>query len=484
MKKIYITTAILLLVFCTECSNDFLVRPPLNQSSEESFWKTEEDAVLAVNAIYDALQTDMGYRLGHLMFGDVAGDDMTSFDGDWFVPHDNFTVTASDDEILRSWRAWWSGIARANAVLDRVPTIVMNEELKSRLLGEAKFIRGVCYFNIVNIWGEAPLITHELEQSEIFTLTRNPKNEIWMQIETDFSEAEALLPLQYTSQLGRATKGAAMAFLARTYLYQNKFQLAADKAQEVIDLNIYDLHDDYIKNYQTAYENGIESIFEVNFIAGTGGWGNNEGNWVPSFTGPSGNAYVPSSAWGIVVPSANFPSKFEPNDKRRAVNIFEAGSVYNNIPFNPAWSPQTGVMVAKYIIGDPPITTEGAVDAERNMPVIRYAEVLLIYAEALNELGQTPAAEEYLNKVRERAGLPPKTGLSKDLFRDAIFQERRIELFGEGHRFFDLRRIGKLDEYVRVNEGKANYKEPKNLYFPIPQGERDLNPGLEQNTGY
>ena len=126
----------------------------------------------------------------------------------------------------------------------------------------------------------------------------------------------------------------------------------------------------------------------------------------------------------------------------------------------------------------------GPVDAERNMPIIRYAEVLLIYAEALNELGQTATAEPYLNKVRERAGLGDLIGLDKDAFRVAVMQERRIEFFGEGHRFFDLRRWGKLDEYVRVIAGKANYTEPKNLYFPIPHSERDLNPALEQNTGY
>lgn len=482
MKKIYIITFVFLLSFFTKCSEDFLERPPLNQISAESFWKTEADAELAVNAIYDALQTDLGYRLGHLAFGDVAGDDMTSFDTEWFVPYDNFTVNASDKQITRAWRAWWAGIARANAALDHLPSMGIDEALKARLLNEAKFLRGVCYFNIVTIWGEAPLVTHELEQSEVLTLTRQPQEEIWAQIEKDFLEAEAL-PLQYTAEVGRATKGAAKAFLARTYLYQKKFQEAADKAKEVIDLEIYDLQDAYIKNFQTAFENGIESIFEIQFIAGTGGWGNNEGNWVPSYTGPSGNSYVPSSAWAIIVPSATYPDIYEANDERRTVNLFEDGSVYNNTPFEPAWSP-TGVMLAKYIVGDPPVSTEGQVDAERNMPIIRYAEVLLIYAEALNELGLTPDAEPYLNQVRERAGLEPKTGLNKDGFREAILLERRIELFGEGHRFFDLRRMGKLDEYVRVNAGKDNYTEPKNLYFPIPQGERDLNPGLNQNTGY
>ncbi|HTE34004.1 MAG TPA: RagB/SusD family nutrient uptake outer membrane protein [Chryseolinea sp.] len=241
MKKIYFIAAALL-ILTTKCGDDFLVRAPLNQITEENFWLTAEDATLAVNAIYDALQTDLGYRLGGLMLGDVAGDDMTCFDVEWFVPHDNFTVDATNKQILRAWRAWWAGIARANAVLDRVPAIAMDETLQQRLLNEAKFLRGVCYFNIVTIWGDAPLILHELEQAEILTVSRQPQSELWAQIEKDFLEAEAL-PLSHPTELGRATKGAAKAFLSRTYLYQEKYQQAADKAKEVIDLGIYALHD-------------------------------------------------------------------------------------------------------------------------------------------------------------------------------------------------------------------------------------------------
>jgi hypothetical protein len=481
MKRIYLIASAILL-FTARCNDDFLVRTPQNQITTESFWKTEQDAVLAVNSIYDALQTDMGYRLGGLMFGDIAGDDMTCFDTGWFVPHDNFSVNATDPQVTRAWRAWWAGVARANAVLDRVPSITMDETLKQRLLNEARFLRGVSYFNIVTIWGDAPLMTHEVNNADILSVTRQPQAELWAQIEQDFLDAEAL-PVSQPGQEGRATRGAAKAFLSRTYLYEGKFQQAATKAKEVIDLNVYALHDEYINNYKTAFENGVESVFEVQFIAGTGGWGNNEGNWVASYTGPTGNSYVSSGAWGIVVPEAASKNVYEPNDKRRAVNLFEAGSVYNAIPYDPKWS-QTGISLAKYIVGDAPVTTEGAIDAERNMPVIRYAEVLLIYAEALNELNQTTTAQPYLNMVRHRAGLSDLSGLSQDQFRNAVMQERRVEFFGEGHRFFDLRRWGKLEQYVHDIAGKQNYSEPKNQYFPIPQTERDLNPGLAQNTGY
>ena len=481
MKRIYLIASAILL-FTARCNDEFLVRKPQNQITTDFFWSSEQDAITAVNAIYDALQTDMGYRLGGLMFGDVAGDDMTCFDTGWFVPHDNFTVNASDPQIARAWRAWWAGVARANAVLDNVPGMNIDGTLKERLLNEAKFLRAVSYFNIVTIWGDAPLMTHEVANDDILKVTRQPEAEIWALIEQDFLEAEGL-PVSQGNEAGRATRGAAKAFLSRAYLYQGKFQQAADKAKEVIDMNVYALHDDYINNYKTAFENGKESVFEVQFVAGTGGWGNNEGNWVASYTGPTGKSYVLSGAWGIVVPAAASRNIYEANDERRAVNIFEEGSVYNDIPYNPVWS-QTGISLAKYIVGDPPVSTEGAIDAERNMPVIRYAEVLLIYAEAMNELNKTAQAEPYLNMVRERAGLTELSGLSKDNFRNAIMQERRVEFFGEGHRFFDLRRWGKLEEYVHDKAGKSNYAEPKNLYFPLPQSDRDLNPGLKQNEGY
>lgn len=482
MKKTFFLLTIGTSLLLAGCGKDFLVRPPLNQISQESYWKTEQDAVFATNAIYDALQMDLGYRLGTMMFGDVAADDMNCFDPEWFVKMDNFTVNADDKQVFSSWRAWWAGIARANSVIQRVPGIEMNAELRTRLVNEAKFLRAVCYFNIVNIWGDAPLMTTELNQKELLSLKRDPKASIWLQIEKDFADAEAL-PLQYGStDAGRATKGAAKAFLAKSYLYQGKFDLAAAKAKEVIDLHIYKLHDQYIKNFQTAYENGVESVFEIQFVAGTGGWGPNEGNWAPSYTGPSG-PYVASGAWGIIVPEMNHVQIYEAGDKRRAVNIFEAGSVYNGVPYNTTWS-ATGTSVAKYIVGDPPVMTEGWIDGARNMPVIRYADVLLMYAEGLNESNKTADAVPYVDSIRLRANLTPLPTMTKETLRAAILQERRVEFFGEGQRFFDLRRMGKADEFIRVKAGKANYSEPKNLYFPIPKKEIDLNKLLIQNPEY
>lgn len=484
MKKLFVLKALILILVICGCKKEFLINPPLNEITAASFWKTEADALLGLNAVYDALQIDRGYRLGAIMLGDIAADDMTCFDTEWFVKLDQFTFNSNEDQLLGSWRAWYSGISRANSVLKYVPDIEMNTEIRDRIVNEAKFLRGVCYFNIVNIWGAAPLITSELSNEQLLSLKREPVESIWSQIEQDFTDAEAL-PLKYgDADLGRATKGAAKAFLARSFLYQKKFQQAADKAKEVIDLGVYDLFDEYIENYQTASENGIESIFEVQFVPGTGGWGNNEGNWLVSYSAPGGvPEYVPSGGWGIIVPEATAGQAYEAGDKRRKVNLFESGSVYNNVPYDPAWSP-SGVNFAKYIIGDPPSDKDAIIDAERNTPVIRYSEVLLIYAEALNEIDQTGNAFPYLNIVRERAGLPDLSGLSKDAFRDAILQERRIEFFGEGQRFFDLRRMGKSNEFIKVKAGKVNYSEPKNLYFPLPQTDLDLNSNLTQNPDY
>src|SRR5258708_5037758 len=163
MKTIYRKAGtVLFLTTLMACGQDFLTRPPLNQISDNSFWKTERDATEGVTAIYDALQTDLGYRLGMLVFGDVVGDDMTSRDVNWFAQYDNFTLNASDPLILRAWRAWWAGVTRANTVLAHVPNIEMDNDLKTRLLNEAKFLRGVSYFNMVTIWGDWPLILTDL----------------------------------------------------------------------------------------------------------------------------------------------------------------------------------------------------------------------------------------------------------------------------------------------------------------------------------
>src|SRR6267142_435796 len=207
MKTIYKLSGILFLGTLIACGQEFLTRPPLNQISESSFWKTEKDARQGVTAIYDALQTDLGYRLGMLVFGDVAGDDMTSFDVNWFAHYDNYTVNAADQQVLRAWRAWWAGVKRANIVLAHVPDIPMDNDLKARYLNEAKFLRAVCYFNMVTIWGDVPLILTELNQEQLETVTRQSSDLIWAQIEKDFSEAESL-PLQYpATEAGRATKG-------------------------------------------------------------------------------------------------------------------------------------------------------------------------------------------------------------------------------------------------------------------------------------
>jgi hypothetical protein len=482
MKKIFCPLFTLSFIILSGCGKDFLERPPLNQASAVTYWETDQAAIMGVSAIYDAMQKDLGYRLGMMTFGDVAGDGMASYDPDWFIFIDNFTVNSSDKQVPAAWRGWWAGVTRANTAIARIPDIKMDAALKTRLVNEAKFLRGVCYFNIVNIWGDAPLINTEMSNQALLALKRSPQAEIYAQIEKDFTDAEAL-PVSYpSSDLGRATKGAAMAFLARTYLYQKKYDAAKTKAKQVIDLGVYALHDQYIKNFQTAYENGIESIFEVQFVPGTGGWGNNEGNWTTNYTGPA--AYVPTGGWGVIMPEKNEEKAYEPNDKRRAVNLFEAGSVYSGIPYQAAWSPNSGTHIAKFIVGDDIIATQGMIDADRNMPVIRYPEVLLIYAEALNETGQTAAAEPYINQVRTRAGLPPVSGLSKVAMLDAILQERRIEFFGEGQRFFDLRRTGKADHYLRVIRGKANFDVKKNLYFPIPISEIELNPNLVQNPNY
>ena len=496
MKNRTLIIIVTLFAFLMSCSDDFLDRPPLNEMTENNFWKTADDAVTAVTAAYDGLQIDGAYRWGFLMNGDVRSEDAASFDPGWYVKHDAFTVDASDPRVLDSWRAFYATIFRANSVINKVPAIKMDEQLKQRLINEAHFLRGVAYFNVVTIWGDAPLRLTAGIGSDLLNLPRSSKEEIWAQIEKDFTQAENL-PNKgdaAAGEIGRATKGAAKAFLAKTYLYQNKWELAAAKAKEVMDLGIYDLNEFYGDNWNRQKENGIESIFEMQYSGGMGGWMTHEGNILGSWLAPAGaKRFYPGGGWSIVVPDTMHQKAYEEGDLRRKINIFVHGDVYEGANEGPqaydsAWNKNTRLNIAKYIVVNPFDPTEKTADGHLNIPVMRYAEVLLIRAEALNEMGQTAEAEDLLNMVRNRAGLPDvEEGLSKQEFRERVLHERRIEFFAEGQYFFDEIRMLTKEELTQrmLASGKNNFDYDRDIYMPIPQLEIDLNNNLlPQNSGY
>lgn len=495
MKSKIFNSSILisLLILSFGCQESFLEKPPLNNLTENNFWKTSEDAISSITACYDGLQMDGAYRWGYLLNGDVRSEDAGCYDSGWYMQHDNFSISSSDGQVLRCWRSFYTTIFRCNSAIANIPNITMDKNLQLRLINEAHFLRAVAYFNIVTIWGQAPLKLNPSIGSEELKIKSAQPEEIWAQIEKDLIQAENLPNKGETNsgELGRATKGAAKAFLAKAYLYQKKWQLAADKAKEIMELGIYSLNAKYGDNWNRDKENGIESVFEMQYSGVIDGWMTHEGNILGSWLAPGGaNRYYPDGGWSIIVPEAPHLSAYEPNDLRRKINLFVNGDVYEGAKDGPQaydsnWS-RTGMNIAKYLVVNNYDATESMANGHLNIPVIRYTDVLLMRAEALNELGQTSAAEPLLNTVRSRAGLPKVVGLSKDLFRTKILAERRVEFYAEGSYFFDeLRMLTKSQLSQRMQAaGKTSFNYDRDKYYPIPQNDIDLNPGLTQNSGY
>lgn len=501
MNKHFLTilSVLILLTVFAGCEEEFLEQPPENTITTGSFWVDDQDIEEATNSIYNALQRPMA-SMAPVIYGDVWADDMVCPDPEWFIDLDNFTVKSTsikflngDANTLSTWSCYYAAIFRANVVLEHVDDVKeASEKIIRRSVAEAKFLRAYAYFMLVNIWKDVPFYLENLSAAEAYDVKLTNSDTILNQVERDLLFAAGLdenlnevgeqgLFQKGTYEMGRATKGAAMAMLARVYLYRQKWDNAKKMAQKVMDIGIYELEEDYGANWDNLDENGKESIFELQFKANqqfqNQSWQMNVGNWIHSFTStppfdPSGNA-----GWSIIIPAEHVPGLHTNGDLRRKINVFVQGDIY---PYAPEGKQDyfpngvTGTNMAKYIIrnhfNQPEQPNYG--DSDLNMLLIRYAEVLLIYAEASYELGETAVAFDYLNKIRNRAGLDALSSSDID-FKEALIEERRIEFFGEGHRFFDLRRW-EMDMEIL---GKLGYGE-EDRYLPYPQQELDINPDL------
>ncbi len=497
-------------IICTGCSEDFLVQPPLNAPTSGNYWHNEEEAIMAVNSLYQTFRMDNAYNCGHILLGDMIADDMTiGAAASSFLPLDDFSFNPGSAHINGSndsyglWGVWFNTVYRANWVLENIDKVEkISEEIKTRSINEAHFFRAVAYFNLVIYFGDVPLFTHLIGPDEATSAERTPANLVWQQVEKDLLKAAGLdnnlnpsgtpLPPKGKYELGRVTEGAAYAFLARVFLYQEKYDKAEIMAKKVIDLGRYDLNPDFGANWDNMMENGIESIFEIQYRAGQTGytWGMWPGNQINGNT--ANQAFAPGGmGWNNYIAAPHVNDLFEKNslgeeDKRRKFTIFRVGDTYDFNPDRPYYLTNdkhpNGYTISKYVLRNDILSVAQDInrmlDADNNIPVIRYAEVLLIYAESLYKNGKTGESFTQLNKIRERAGLDPLDG-SED-FMEKLIHERRIELAFEGHRFQDLKRWGLLEEVL----GDYGYRSETNGLLPIPQTEIDLAPNLKQNEGY
>lgn len=459
--KLYIYTIIAFIMGAC----DILEEHPESFISSENFYKTRSDAITAVTAAYAANKTNGDTNRNFNILGDITSDDVSPLlNNNDRVQLDQYTHTPQNSILRETWNNFYLGITRCNAVIERVPLIQMDETLKGRLIAETQFLRGFYYFHLVRLFGKVPLVLKETTSlAEVVYPKREEVNVVYQQIIKDFQDAESVLPISYTgADRGRATKGAAKAYLSLVYLTLKDYAKAAEKAKEVMAPEFgYGLWETYEEVFAISNEFGKEAIFDAQFISGPYGQGSN----LIAFWAQENNT-VAGRGFGSFQPTEDIYNAFDPTDKRVPVFFVKGtdGKYYCN----------------KWIDAD--ATT--ANQSDNNFPHIRFAEVVLIFAEASNEVnGPTQEAYDAINSIRERAGLPDLADLTKDEFREAVLHERRLELCFEGHRWYDLVRTNRLVSTLQA-KGISNVQEYHHV-FPVPQIEIDLNQNLKpQNEGY
>lgn len=469
----------------------YLDKSPLDSVNTSNFWQTPEDAISGINGAYQPMQWPKLFNL-RIWSSDIwAGNSIVGAGGgtDGIETQDiaNFVTTTDNAAALDIWRGPAPGILRCNLVLQNVPAMSIDESLKNRILGEAKFLRATYYFILVRLFGDVPLITVPQTPESDLRPARTPKAEVYDLIVQDLTDAINLLPAKdnyKAADVGRASKGAAAGMLAKVYLTLGNYQKTVDLCKQVTSLG-YSLNPDYADNFNPTLKNTNESLFEIQYIGKTSYsfWDNeNQASWVSTFTGPRNSDFV-GGGYGWDQPTQEFVDSYEAGDKRKDVTILYAGGPdFDGKTYQSSYS-VTGYNLRKFLV---PKSISPDYDTNpEDFPVLRYADVLLMQAEAQNELNQTTEAEVPLNLVRERAGLADVHNLTKDAMREKILHERRMELAFEGDRWFDLIRInnGQYGLDFLHSIGKVN-AAAKHLLLPIPQKERDSNPNLAQNPGY
>jgi hypothetical protein len=486
MKKYIMLTAVLFLL-TSSCKKDFIDLQDPTRISAEDLYKDANGLGLSLTAAYGSLQDMYGKGsggVGMYLFGEIPSDNSTAIVSGAGLSDLEFFITAPENQNLQTmWTTIYRCIARCNAIIERAPAIEMDAALRNRYITEAKFLRALSYFNAVRIWGGVPLVTTELKTvNESLSYGRETVANVYAQIESDFKEAETGLPVTYTAttDLGRATRGAAKALLGKVYLTQKKYDLTKAKLGELIprgsNASGYDLSPTYNDIFSTTNELNREIIFAVRYTKGGFGTGSPFFNWfLPEATGSTIARVGGASGFNTV--RQDLFDAFPVTDPRRDISI--GRYVGTNA---------TALYTRKYT----DVPTNGF-DADNDWIVIRYADVLLMYAEAENELNGPGIAKDYVNDVRRRslgAGiLTPAEIASRESLRLAIETERRLELNMEGHRWFDLVRTDRALTVMNAHFIKYQIRSgttvvnitARNLLFPIPLKEIQLNNKITQN---
>ncbi|MBE7169286.1 MAG: RagB/SusD family nutrient uptake outer membrane protein [Williamsia sp.] len=505
MKLFARSVFFLVLCILASCSDKFLEQTPTDVLTNANFFRTESDAQSALIGAYAQLQSESTY--GNVV--DAANLDWT-MSGDLYEQDQNtprvqlemLSLPADNLYIGQMYSALYQGVSRTNFVITRVGQMTnLAQQTKAVILAQAKFLRALYYYKLVSYFGGVSLITTELNASSKLDIPRSTAPEVWKQVEADLTEAVSVLPAtwQSSTDVGRATKGAALAFLVRTYLWQQKYTEAVTASEQLVGLNVYGLLPNFRDVFRKTNENNREMVFSTQYSSVNDG---SEGNGLDVRSAPRGapSTYIGRGANSNFVPQTAWINAFERDANGRIKDLRYWGVIIGPgephqdmtsfvMPLTfPNPYTKTGYIVTKYWF------EPNLVSSPQNAPIIRYSEALLNYAEALNETGRSSDAMKQVNIVRARAGLTAKPlDLTKDQVLDAIFYERRMEFTWEPTgAFTDLNRRGRFMDFIKAN--RADYAKiqvetkpwlnQRPILLPIPQSAWDVNKSLVQNTGY
>lgn len=500
MKLKILIPAFAMSLALASCGEDFLNKTDPTRLVEGNFYQTEQQLEQAVNGVYSQLQDIIRSQW---QYNEFITDNTTLH----FNPSDRgqgpaleaiefWQINPSTGNINNLYNSYYQTLVNINTTLAKLEGAALDEEVKKRNEGQLKFLRAYYYFNLLQYFGDVIIITEPLETpEEAWEFSRQPVEQVYELVESDLATAVASLPENWDNEnIGRITRGAALALLGKVYLTKKEYNEAVTTLREVTTLD-YELLPSYADVFDPQKKNHAESIFDVQFQGGNelGEWSDFIYTFAPRESVGAVINFPGQSGGGWNIPSRDMIAAYEAGDLRKDVSLKEGYTSLEGewvpVPFINKYNHQHAI--------------RGRTDD--NWPVIRYADVLLMLAETINEVsGPTTEAAGFLNAVRERAGLDQLNGLGKDAFRDAVLQERRIELAFENHRWFDLKRTKTPQELATFLNAYGDFEqsnpttsrsgipftaadfvfEPHEALFPIPANQILINNNLTQNEGY
>ncbi|MDB5134111.1 MAG: RagB/SusD domain protein [Mucilaginibacter sp.] len=488
-KNIITAAALIFVTVAGTSCKDFLESKPISQIGETDFFKTESDFNQALVGAYSAFAQVYSGNGYYPLLVDLRSDNTTELtaggDGNDAKRNiDEFRETTDNEHLTAFWQTSYILIARANSILARIEGATIGDNLKKQYSGEALTLRSLAYFNLVRLYGGVPLVTEPVTDIDAsYNVGRSTVPEVYAQIEADLAKAEELVPVSYDgSAVGRATKGAAQSLLGEVYLTQKKYSEAAAEFKKVVNSGTYSLLPVYADLYKAGQQGNPEAIWQAQYKSASNSLGSNLPNHFAP-TGSEGITIQSGGAYGFNQPTEDIAAAYSAGDVRR-----------NNIA--DGYTNGSTFVAAKYIRGYVERETgSGNADSGADWYVIRYADILLMYAEALNEVNKGPVDDAYkaINLVRKRANLSDLSGLTYETFKTAVYNEERLESPFEGHRWFDLLRTdraltvmnSKVSGGTKSTVGISTPIKSYQLLYPIPAlAVITSTPAIAQNEGY